>query len=50
VLASGGESVEGGGLTAQGAGAEDEGKHDLQLVQDLVEGVIPAPGLLGPPC
>src|SRR6266567_9269615 len=34
----GGEPVGGDGLAAQGAGAEDEGEHDLQLVQDLVEG------------
>src|SRR6266849_1313551 len=34
----GGEPVEGDGLAAQGAGAEDEGEHELQLVQDLVEG------------
>ena len=34
----GGEPVGGDGLAAQGAGAEDEGEHDLQFVQDLVEG------------
>src|ERR1017187_3126105 len=34
----GGEAVEGDGLMAEGAGAEDEGEHDLQFVQDLVEG------------
>jgi hypothetical protein len=34
----GGEPFGGDGLAAQGAGAEDEGEHDLQLVQDLVEG------------
>jgi hypothetical protein len=33
-----GEAVEGDGLAAQGAGAEDDGGHDLQLVQDLVRG------------
>jgi hypothetical protein len=33
-----GEAVEGDGLAAQGAGAEDDGEHDLQLVQDLVRG------------
>src|SRR5712691_8364753 len=34
----GGEAIEGDGLAAQGAGAEDEDQHDLQLAQDLVEG------------
>ena len=34
----GGEPAGGDGLAAQGAGAEDEGEHDLQLAQDLVEG------------
>jgi hypothetical protein len=33
----GGEPVEGDGLAAQGAGAEDEGQDDLQFSQDLVE-------------
>src|SRR5450755_3432589 len=33
----GGEPVEGEGLAAERAGAEDEGEHDLQFVQDLVE-------------
>jgi hypothetical protein len=32
------EAVEGQRLGAEGAGAEDEGEHDLQFVQDLVEG------------
>ena len=34
----GGEPVERDGLPAQGAGAEDEGEHDLQFAQGLVEG------------
>src|SRR5712691_5896154 len=34
----GGEPVKGDGLAAQGAGAEDDGEHDLQLAQDLVQG------------
>ena len=34
----GGKAVEGDGLAAQGAGAKDEGEHDLQFAQDLVEG------------
>src|SRR5260370_39168674 len=42
----GGEPVKGDGLAAQGAGAEDEGEHDLQLVQDLVEG-HPGAGTFG---
>src|SRR5260370_41823195 len=42
----GGEPVEGDGLAAQGAGAEDEGEHDLQFVQDLVEG-HPGAGTFG---
>src|SRR5258708_6920606 len=42
----GGEPVEGDGLAAQGAGAEDEGEHDLQFVQDLVEG-HPGAGAFG---
>src|SRR5260370_29721309 len=42
----GGEPVEGDGLAAQGAGAEDEGEHELQLVQDLVEG-HPGAGAFG---
>jgi len=33
----GGEPVKGDGLAAQRAGAEDEGEHDLQLAQDLVQ-------------
>src|SRR5450755_2404491 len=33
-----GEPGEGDGLAAEGAGAEDEGEHDLQFVQGLVEG------------
>src|SRR6266516_4529493 len=35
---NGGEPVEGQRLGAQGAGAEDDGEHDLQFVQGLVEG------------
>ena len=42
----GSEPFGGDGLAAQGAGAEDEGKHDLQLVQDLVEG-HPGAGTFG---
>src|SRR6266702_8083524 len=42
----GGEPVEGDGLAAQGAGAENEGEHDLQLAQDLVEG-HPGAGTFG---
>ena len=42
----GGEPVEGQWLGAQGAGAEDEGEHDLQFVQDLVEG-HPGAGAFG---
>ena len=42
----GGEPVEGDGLAAQGAGAEDDGEHDLQLVQDLVQG-HPGAGTFG---
>src|SRR5260370_19239706 len=42
----GGEPVEGDGLAAQRAGAEDEGEHDLQLAQDLVEG-HPGAGAFG---
>ena len=42
----GGEPVEGDGLAAEGAGAEDEGEHDLQFVQDLVEG-HPGAGAFG---
>jgi hypothetical protein len=34
----GGEPVEGNGLGAEGAGAEDEGQDDLQFSQGLVEG------------
>jgi len=34
----GGQAVEGDGLAAQGACAEDDGEHDLQFVQHLVEG------------
>src|SRR5947209_6660295 len=33
-----GEPVEGDGLAAQRAGAEDDGEHKLQFVQGLVEG------------
>jgi hypothetical protein len=39
-----GEPVECQRLGAQGAGAEDDGEHDLQFVHHLVE-VIPAEGL-----
>src|SRR5260370_560896 len=42
----GGEPVEGDGLMAQGAGAEDDGEHDLQLAQDLVQG-HPGAGTFG---
>src|SRR5450755_2685559 len=34
----GGKAAEGDWLGAERAGAEDEGEHDLQFVQDLVEG------------
>ena len=42
----GGEPVECQRLGAQGAGAEDDGEHDLQLAQDLVEG-HPGAGAFG---
>ena len=42
----GGEPVEGDGLAAQRAGAGDDGEHDLQLAQDLVEG-HPGAGTFG---
>ena len=42
----GGEPVEGDGLAAQRAGAEDDGEEDLQFVQDLVEG-HPGAGTFG---
>jgi hypothetical protein len=42
----GGEPVEREGLATQGASAEDEDKHDLQIVQDLVED-HPGPGIRG---
>ena len=34
----GGDPARGYGLAAEGAGGEGEGEHDLQFVQDLVEG------------
>ena len=42
----GGEPVGGDGLAAQGAGAEDEGEHDLQFAQDLVQ-AHPGAGTFG---
>ena len=42
----GGEPGGGDGLAAQRAGAEDDGEHDLQLAQDLVEG-HPGAGTFG---
>ena len=42
----GGEPVEGDGLAAQGAGAEDEGQDDLQFARDLVE-AHPGAGTFG---
>src|SRR2546430_8886045 len=42
----GGEPAGGDGLAAQGAGAEDEGEHDLQFAQHLVEG-HPGAGAFG---
>ena len=42
----GGQAVEGDGLAAQGAGAEDDGEHDLQFAQGLVEG-HPGAGTFG---
>ena len=42
----GGEPVEGDGLAAQGAGAEDEGQDDLQFTQDLVK-AHPGAGTFG---
>ena len=41
-----GEPVEGDGLAAEGAGAEDDGEHELEFVQDLVEG-HPGAGAFG---
>src|SRR5450755_3959809 len=42
----GSEPGGGDGLVAEGAGAEDEGEHELQFVQDLVEG-HPGAGAFG---
>ena len=42
----GGQAVEGDGLAAQGACAEDDGEHDLQFAQGLVEG-HPGAGTFG---
>src|SRR5262249_4068424 len=43
---NGGEPVEGQRLGAEGAGAEDEGEHDLQFAHHLVEG-HPGAGAFG---